>query len=144
MLMNLTDYWFLNRINLSLTVLSPNPQPPVDHLSGGLNSASQRVSVRRLILRQLRVTLSKGQLYSPSTGSFPPIFLLGAEVSLHHTGLLQGSVPDQESCAASWVWINQLLSTEPTSCSSLPTPQLCWNGVKTFLCKPSCEIPELE
>uniref|UniRef100_A0A8C8A386 C2cd2 like n=1 Tax=Oryzias sinensis TaxID=183150 RepID=A0A8C8A386_9TELE len=46
---------------LNLKASDSSLSPPVDHLSGGLNSASQRVSVRRLILRQLRVTLSKGQ-----------------------------------------------------------------------------------
>uniref|UniRef100_A0A1A8QEH5 C2cd2-like n=1 Tax=Nothobranchius rachovii TaxID=451742 RepID=A0A1A8QEH5_9TELE len=34
---------------------------PVDHLSVGVNATSHSVLVRRLLLRQLRVTLSKGQ-----------------------------------------------------------------------------------
>ncbi|KAF6728839.1 C2 domain-containing protein 2-like [Oryzias melastigma] len=46
---------------LNLKTSASSLLPPVDHLSVGLNSASQRVLVRRLILRQLRVTLSKGQ-----------------------------------------------------------------------------------
>uniref|UniRef100_A0A3P9HMH5 C2cd2 like n=1 Tax=Oryzias latipes TaxID=8090 RepID=A0A3P9HMH5_ORYLA len=46
---------------LNLKASASGLSPPVDHLSGGLNSASQRVSVTRLILRQLRVTLSKVQ-----------------------------------------------------------------------------------
>ncbi|XP_035523162.1 phospholipid transfer protein C2CD2L [Morone saxatilis] len=46
---------------LNLKTCAPNPLPPMDHLSVGLNSVSQSVLVRRLLLRQLRATLSKGQ-----------------------------------------------------------------------------------
>uniref|UniRef100_A0A3B5AU79 C2CD2 like n=1 Tax=Stegastes partitus TaxID=144197 RepID=A0A3B5AU79_9TELE len=46
---------------LNLKTCAPSPSAPMDHLSVGLNSVSQTVLVRRLLLRQLRATLSKGQ-----------------------------------------------------------------------------------
>ncbi|XP_034746722.1 phospholipid transfer protein C2CD2L isoform X2 [Etheostoma cragini] len=46
---------------LNLKSCEPNPLAPMDHLSVGLNSVPQSVLVRRLLLRQLRATLSKGQ-----------------------------------------------------------------------------------
>ncbi|XP_071317165.1 phospholipid transfer protein C2CD2L isoform X2 [Trachinotus anak] len=46
---------------LNLKTSAPSPLAPMDHLSVGLNSASQSVLVRRLQLRQLSATLSKGQ-----------------------------------------------------------------------------------
>ncbi|KAM9332140.1 phospholipid transfer protein C2CD2L isoform 2-T2 [Pholidichthys leucotaenia] len=46
---------------LNLKMCGSSPLAPMDHLSVGLNSVSQSVLVRRLRLRQLRVTLSKGQ-----------------------------------------------------------------------------------
>ncbi|KAM4545272.1 phospholipid transfer protein C2CD2L isoform 2-T2 [Odontesthes bonariensis] len=46
---------------LNLKTCVSSPLSPVDHLSVGLNSAAQSVLVRRLLLRQLRVTLNKGQ-----------------------------------------------------------------------------------
>ncbi|XP_030010083.1 phospholipid transfer protein C2CD2L isoform X2 [Sphaeramia orbicularis] len=46
-------------LNLKTCVSSSSSS--MDHLSLGLNSVSQSVLVRRLMLRQLRVTLSKGQ-----------------------------------------------------------------------------------
>ncbi|XP_040907073.1 phospholipid transfer protein C2CD2L isoform X2 [Toxotes jaculatrix] len=46
---------------LNLKTCVSSPLAPVDHLSVGLNSISQTVLVRRLQLRQLTVTLSKGQ-----------------------------------------------------------------------------------
>ncbi|XP_041863758.1 phospholipid transfer protein C2CD2L isoform X2 [Melanotaenia boesemani] len=46
---------------LNLKMCTSTPLSPMDHLSVGLNSAPQSVLVRRLLLRQLRVTLSKGQ-----------------------------------------------------------------------------------
>ncbi|XP_074527953.1 phospholipid transfer protein C2CD2L isoform X2 [Halichoeres trimaculatus] len=46
---------------LNLKTCVSTPLAPMDHLSVGLNSAPQSVLVRRLLLRQLRVTLSKGQ-----------------------------------------------------------------------------------
>ncbi|CAJ1064095.1 phospholipid transfer protein C2CD2L isoform X2 [Xyrichtys novacula] len=46
---------------LNLKTCVSNPLAPMDHLSVGLNSAPQSILVRRLLLRQLRATLSKGQ-----------------------------------------------------------------------------------
>ncbi|XP_039633626.1 phospholipid transfer protein C2CD2L isoform X2 [Perca fluviatilis] len=46
---------------LNLKTCAPSPLAPMDHLSAGLNSVPQSVLVRRLLLRQLRATLSKGQ-----------------------------------------------------------------------------------
>ncbi|XP_034539583.1 phospholipid transfer protein C2CD2L isoform X2 [Notolabrus celidotus] len=46
---------------LNLKTCVSSPLAPMDHLSVGLNSAPQSVLVRRLLLRQLRATLSKGQ-----------------------------------------------------------------------------------
>ncbi|XP_023135967.2 phospholipid transfer protein C2CD2L isoform X1 [Amphiprion ocellaris] len=46
---------------LNLKTCAPSPSAPMDHLSVGLNSVSQTVLVRRLLLRQLRATLSRGQ-----------------------------------------------------------------------------------
>ncbi|XP_078121515.1 phospholipid transfer protein C2CD2L isoform X2 [Sander vitreus] len=46
---------------LNLKTCAPSPLAPMDHLSVGLNSVPQSVLVRRLLLRQLRATLSKGQ-----------------------------------------------------------------------------------
>ncbi|KAA8587043.1 hypothetical protein FQN60_000879 [Etheostoma spectabile] len=46
---------------LNLKSCAPSPLAPMDHLSVGLNSVPQSVLVRRLLLRQLRATLSKGQ-----------------------------------------------------------------------------------
>ena len=57
----------------------------MDHLSVGLNSVPQSILVRRLLLRQLRVTLNKGQIFSLSIGSFPSCFLLIAGALLCHS-----------------------------------------------------------
>ncbi|XP_037835108.1 phospholipid transfer protein C2CD2L isoform X2 [Kryptolebias marmoratus] len=46
---------------LNLKTSAPNRLSPMDHLSAGVNSASHSVLVRRLLLRQLSVTLNKGQ-----------------------------------------------------------------------------------
>ncbi|XP_054482100.1 phospholipid transfer protein C2CD2L [Anoplopoma fimbria] len=46
---------------LNLKTCASSPLAPMDRLSVGLNSVSQSVLVKRLMLRQLRVTLSKGQ-----------------------------------------------------------------------------------
>lgn len=46
---------------LNLKTCASTPLAPMDHLSVGLNSVPQSVLVRRLLLQQLRVTLSKGQ-----------------------------------------------------------------------------------
>ncbi|XP_026183899.1 phospholipid transfer protein C2CD2L [Mastacembelus armatus] len=46
---------------LNLKTCASSPLAPMDHLSVGLNSVPQSVLVRQLLLRQLRVTLSKGQ-----------------------------------------------------------------------------------
>lgn len=46
---------------LSLRPSASSPVAPMDHLSVGSKSVPQSVLVRRLLLRQLRVTLSKGQ-----------------------------------------------------------------------------------
>ncbi|XP_037603826.1 phospholipid transfer protein C2CD2L isoform X2 [Sebastes umbrosus] len=46
---------------LNLKTCASSPLAPMDHLSVGLNSVPQSVLVRRLLLRQLRATLSKGQ-----------------------------------------------------------------------------------
>ncbi|XP_044079761.1 phospholipid transfer protein C2CD2L isoform X1 [Siniperca chuatsi] len=46
---------------LNLKTCASSPLAPMDHLSVGLNSVSQSVLVRRLLLRQLRATLNKGQ-----------------------------------------------------------------------------------
>ncbi|XP_049897301.1 phospholipid transfer protein C2CD2L isoform X4 [Epinephelus moara] len=46
---------------LNLKTCASSPLAPMDHLTVGLNSVPQSVLVRRLLLRQLRVTLSKGQ-----------------------------------------------------------------------------------
>ncbi|XP_073335956.1 phospholipid transfer protein C2CD2L [Pagrus major] len=46
---------------LNLKACASSPLVPMDHLSVGLNSVPQSVLVRRLLLRQLRATLSKGQ-----------------------------------------------------------------------------------
>ncbi|KAK2828536.1 hypothetical protein Q5P01_019570 [Channa striata] len=46
---------------LNLKSYASTPMAPMDHLSVGLNSASQSVLGRQLLLRQLNVTLSKGQ-----------------------------------------------------------------------------------
>lgn len=58
----------------------------MDHLSVGLNSVSQSVLVRRLLLRQLRATLSKGQVFSLSLRSFLSGLLLTADVLLSCCG----------------------------------------------------------
>lgn len=46
---------------LNLKNFASSPLAPMDHLSVGLNSVPQSVLVTRLLLRQLSVTLSKGQ-----------------------------------------------------------------------------------
>ncbi|XP_070773902.1 phospholipid transfer protein C2CD2L [Enoplosus armatus] len=46
---------------LNLKTCVSSPLVPMDHLSVGLNSVPQSVLVKRLLLRQLRATLSKGQ-----------------------------------------------------------------------------------
>lgn len=46
---------------LNLKTCGSSPVAHTDHLSVGLNSVPQSVLVRRLLLRQLRATLSKGQ-----------------------------------------------------------------------------------
>ncbi|KAM7397876.1 hypothetical protein PAMA_005961 [Pampus argenteus] len=46
---------------LNLKTCASSPSTPVEHLSVGLNSVPQSILVRRLLLRQLRATLSKGQ-----------------------------------------------------------------------------------
>ncbi|XP_033489879.1 phospholipid transfer protein C2CD2L isoform X3 [Epinephelus lanceolatus] len=46
---------------LNLKTYASSPLAPMDHLAVGLNSVPQSVLVRQLLLRQLRVTLSKGQ-----------------------------------------------------------------------------------
>ncbi|XP_028451022.1 phospholipid transfer protein C2CD2L isoform X2 [Perca flavescens] len=46
---------------LNLKTCAPSPLAPMDYLSVGLNPVPQSVLVRRLLLRQLRATLSKGQ-----------------------------------------------------------------------------------
>ncbi|KAK5858375.1 hypothetical protein PBY51_002519 [Eleginops maclovinus] len=46
---------------LNLKTCVSSPSAPMDHLSVGLNSVPQSVLVRRLLLRQLKATLSKGQ-----------------------------------------------------------------------------------
>ncbi|XP_044225491.1 phospholipid transfer protein C2CD2L [Thunnus albacares] len=46
---------------LNLKTCASSPLAPMEHLSVGLNSVPQSVLVRRLLLRQLRATLSKGQ-----------------------------------------------------------------------------------
>lgn len=46
---------------LKLKTCASSASAPMDNLSVGLNSVSQTVLVRRLLLRQLRATLSKGQ-----------------------------------------------------------------------------------
>ncbi|XP_031712980.1 phospholipid transfer protein C2CD2L isoform X2 [Anarrhichthys ocellatus] len=46
---------------LNLKTCASSPLAPMDHLSVRLNSVSQSVLVKRLLLRQLRATLSKGQ-----------------------------------------------------------------------------------
>lgn len=71
---------------------SARSQAPMDHLSVGLNSVPQSVLVRRLLLRQLRATLSKGQIFSLSVRSFLPCFLLIAEVSLCRCGFCRSVV----------------------------------------------------
>ncbi|KAM9846725.1 phospholipid transfer protein C2CD2L isoform 2-T2 [Aulostomus maculatus] len=46
---------------LNLKTCPSSPSAPMEHLSVGLNSVPQSVLMRRLLLRQLRATLSKGQ-----------------------------------------------------------------------------------
>ncbi|KAM7374230.1 hypothetical protein PAMP_006901 [Pampus punctatissimus] len=46
---------------LNLKTCASSPSTPAEHLSVGLNSVPQSVLVQRLLLRQLRATLSKGQ-----------------------------------------------------------------------------------
>lgn len=46
---------------LNLKNFASSPSAPMDHLSVGPNSVSQSILVTRLLLRQLSVTLSKGQ-----------------------------------------------------------------------------------
>ncbi|XP_069002697.1 phospholipid transfer protein C2CD2L isoform X1 [Embiotoca jacksoni] len=46
---------------LNLKTCAPSPGAPMDHLTVGSKFVSQSVMVRRLVLRQLRATLSKGQ-----------------------------------------------------------------------------------
>uniref|UniRef100_A0A3Q0RS90 C2cd2 like n=1 Tax=Amphilophus citrinellus TaxID=61819 RepID=A0A3Q0RS90_AMPCI len=55
------DTLFSTEPAMVLNLRTSGPLAPMDRLSVGLNSVSQSVLVRRLLLRQLRVTLSKGQ-----------------------------------------------------------------------------------
>ncbi|XP_014189023.1 phospholipid transfer protein C2CD2L isoform X2 [Haplochromis burtoni] len=55
------DTLFSTQPAMVLNLRTSSPLAPMDSLSVGLNSVSQSVLVRRLLLRQLRATLSKGQ-----------------------------------------------------------------------------------
>lgn len=104
----------------------------MDHLSVGINSAPQSVLVRRLLLRQLRATLSKGQIF------FPQCHIISVWLPADCQGLavrLQVSGPGQGSCAVSWAWTDLPRRRRHTSCRCPATPAPRWNGVKKSLCK---------
>lgn len=108
-------------------------QAPVEHLSVGLNSVPQSVLVRRLLLRQLRATLSKGQIYSLSFRSFQSSSLLIARVSLRRCVFAgQWSRSGELCCVLS---LDQP-STERTTCflssPSNPNSPLEWSEEMTL------------
>ncbi|XP_062288921.1 phospholipid transfer protein C2CD2L isoform X1 [Scomber scombrus] len=117
---------------LNLKTCASSPLAPMDHLSVGLNSVPQSVLVRRLLLRQLRATLSKGQIYSLSFRSFQ-----SAEVSLCLDVFAgQGSRSGELCCVLS---LDQP-STERTTCflsaPSNPNIPLEWSEEMTLELSP--------
>lgn len=83
---------------LNLKTCASSPSAPMDHLSVGLNSVSQTVLVRRLLLRQLRATLSKGQ-WSRS-GELCCVLNLDQPSTERTTRFL--SIPGNPSAALEW------------------------------------------
>ncbi|XP_047462506.1 phospholipid transfer protein C2CD2L isoform X2 [Mugil cephalus] len=83
---------------LNLKSCGSSPLAPMDHLTVGLNSASQSVLVRRVLLRQLRATLSKGQ-WSRS-GELCCVLTLDQPSMERTTRFL--SVPGNPSAALEW------------------------------------------
>lgn len=83
---------------LNLKNFVSSPSAPMDHLSVGLNSAPQSVLVRRLLLRQLSVTLSKGQ-WSRS-GELCCVLNLDQPSTERSTRFL--SVPSNPNIALDW------------------------------------------
>lgn len=80
-------------------VFSLCPQASVDHLSVGLKSVPQTALARRLLLRQLRATLLKGQTVFPQALIFT--VRLPADLLTPRSASLQVSGPDRGRCAAS-------------------------------------------
>uniref|UniRef100_A0A672FR19 Synaptotagmin-like mitochondrial and lipid-binding domain-containing protein n=1 Tax=Salarias fasciatus TaxID=181472 RepID=A0A672FR19_SALFA len=83
---------------LNLKNFVSSPSVPMDHLSVGLNSVSQSVLVRRLLLRQLSATLSKGQ-WSRS-GELCCVLSLDQPCTERTTRFL--SVPTNPNIALEW------------------------------------------
>lgn len=83
---------------LNLKTCAASPLAPMDHLSVGLNSVSQSVLVRRLLLRQLRATLSKG--HWSTSGELCCVLSLDQPCTERTTRFL--SVPGNPSAALEW------------------------------------------
>lgn len=83
---------------LNLKTCASSPLAPMDHLTVGLNSVPQSVLVRRLLLRQLRATLSKGQ-WSKS-GELCCVLSLDQPSTERTTRFL--SVPSNPNAALEW------------------------------------------
>ncbi|XP_028277156.1 phospholipid transfer protein C2CD2L [Parambassis ranga] len=83
---------------LNLKTCASSHLAPMDHLSVGLNSVCLSVLVRRLHLRQLRATLSKGQWCR--SGELCCVLSLDQPFTERTTGFL--SVPSDPSTALKW------------------------------------------
>ncbi|XP_041657936.1 phospholipid transfer protein C2CD2L isoform X2 [Cheilinus undulatus] len=83
---------------LNLKTCVSTPLAPMDHLSLGLNSAPQSVLVRRLLLRQLRATLSKG--HWSRSGELCCVLNLDQPSTERSTRFL--SVPSNPSAPLEW------------------------------------------
>ncbi|KAM9729517.1 phospholipid transfer protein C2CD2L isoform 1-T1 [Menidia menidia] len=83
---------------LNLKTCASSPSSPTDHLSVGFNSAAQIVLVRRLFLRQLRVTLNKGPW--SGSGELCCVLSLDQPSTERKTHFL--SVPTDPDAALQW------------------------------------------
>ncbi|XP_034034471.1 phospholipid transfer protein C2CD2L isoform X2 [Thalassophryne amazonica] len=83
---------------LSLKACASSPLIHIDHLSGELNPVPESVVIRQLLLRQLRATVSKGQL-SP-TGELCCVLNLDQPIIESMTRFM--SVPDNPCLSLEW------------------------------------------
>ncbi|XP_029925249.1 phospholipid transfer protein C2CD2L [Myripristis murdjan] len=83
---------------LNLKTCVSSPAVPMEHLSVGLNSVSQSIPVRRLLLRQLRATSHKGQWSRP--GELCCVLSLDQPATERRTRFL--SVPSNPAASLEW------------------------------------------